>query len=243
MTHARESLFIMDGATTTFGKQKRVSMPRNFLLFVVLFFLACLVATGLLVYHFAAHAGSANKNNKTAEVITCLNYPHAEETTEIAPEANVTLTEVYLLSTTEESVVNSGTLDLRLPTSVVPDSYELKIIPFIYEGNFTFKGEVVIVVNVTEATSNVTLHVNELSVDVDSVEVLSVANAEFGNVSEIVGVSDVTNDTKRQFLIIHLEEELSTKKQYSLYIKYEGTITDGLQGFYRSSYRVGNQTK
>lgn len=35
-------------------------------------------------------------------------------------------------------------IDIRLPRDVVPELYELWLIPFIWEGNFTFHGEVML---------------------------------------------------------------------------------------------------
>ena len=35
-------------------------------------------------------------------------------------------------------------IDIRLPRDIVPDLYELWLIPFIWEGNFTFHGEVML---------------------------------------------------------------------------------------------------
>lgn len=54
--------------------------------------------------------------------------------------------------------------DVRLPTNVVPDSYRLRIIPFLWAGNSTFDGQVDIVVNVTAPVDNVTLHAVDLNV-------------------------------------------------------------------------------
>jgi hypothetical protein len=68
-------------------------------------------------------------------------------------------------------LTKSPKLDVRLPRAVIPDSYNIKIIPFIFEGNFTFNGEVAVVVNVTETTSNITLHFNDIKIYEDTVTV------------------------------------------------------------------------
>jgi hypothetical protein len=56
--------------------------------------------------------------------------------------------------------------DVRLPRSVVPDSYHVTLVPHLWgeSSNFTFTGHVSIIVNVTSATNNITLHANELIV-------------------------------------------------------------------------------
>lgn len=58
----------------------------------------------------------------------------------------------------------SGTIDVRLPDAVVPDSYSVRIVPFLWAGNATFDGQVDIVVNVTAAVDSVTLHAVDMNV-------------------------------------------------------------------------------
>lgn len=59
----------------------------------------------------------------------------------------------------ETTMENNGdSTDVRLPTVVVPESYNLRIIPFLWAGNSTFDGQVDIIVNVTAPVDNITLH-------------------------------------------------------------------------------------
>ena len=116
MTHSREILEVMD-THTTFGRKSgcRISRCGGFLLGSV-FFLG-LVTTGLLVFHFApCLEGKTIKSNESFF-------------------GSGSLQTIKLLA--EKNKQN-----VRLPKSIVPDSYELKLIPFIWEGNFTFNGEV-----------------------------------------------------------------------------------------------------
>lgn len=59
---------------------------------------------------------------------------------------------------------NTGSSHVRLPTSVVPDSYSIRIIPFLWAGNSTFEGQVDIIVNATVAVDSITLHAVDLNV-------------------------------------------------------------------------------
>jgi len=59
-----------------------------------------------------------------------------------------------------------GATDVRLPAGVVPESYDLRIIPFLWlekGGNSTFDGQVDIVVNITTPVDSVTLHAVDLN--------------------------------------------------------------------------------
>jgi aminopeptidase N len=58
-----------------------------------------------------------------------------------------------------------------------------------------------------------------------------------------IAVDRLSNDTARQFFIIHLGQPLSEGKQYRVSMSYLGNLNDVLQGFYRSSYTVNNQTR
>lgn len=124
--------------------------------------------------------------------------------------------------------------NVRLPKSIVPDRYEIKLIPFIMENNFTFRGEVKILLNVTEDTSNVTLHANDLEIEPESVRLMDL---ESGNA---IGVRSLSNDSETQFFVTHAEEDLRMGRQYQIEMKFLGHLNDELQGFYRSSYTVGN---
>uniref|UniRef100_A0A1B6CLC6 Aminopeptidase n=1 Tax=Clastoptera arizonana TaxID=38151 RepID=A0A1B6CLC6_9HEMI len=114
----------------------------------------------------------------------------------------------------------------RLPTSVVPHSYNIRLIPFIQELNFTFDGHVRIVVNVTRDTDNITMHMYDI-------EVLST------EIDGGVSVVSTHNDVAGQFFIIKTSNVLEAGKQYTVDIKYIGKLNDQLLGFYRSSYNDG----
>lgn len=60
---------------------------------------------------------------------------------------------------------------------------------------------------------------------------------------EKLSIDRLSNDTARQFFIIHLRQPLSEGKQYRVSMSYVGNLNDVLQGFYRSSYTVNNQTR
>jgi hypothetical protein len=161
MTQSREALAMMDGTTVTFSKRRGYVLSRWGIVLTAAVFLAAIVATGLLVYKFA----------------TCLELQPAGTYPTDGAHNNGTCRIVIPAYPTEPAIPptpsspKSPKLDVRLPRAVTPDSYTIKIIPFIYEGNFTFNGEVAVVINATEATSNVTLHFNDIKIHEDTVTV------------------------------------------------------------------------
>lgn len=130
-------------------------------------------------------------------------------------------------------------MKVRLTRLIVPDSYEIKLIPFLTNENFTFLGEVKITVNVTDGDADrITLHVKEIEIEEESVVV--VARRSGGETVKIDGFS---NDTEQQVFVIRVRGGLLRGEQYQIGMKYRGILNDKLQGFYRSSYTVGNATR
>ena len=63
------------------------------------------------------------------------------------------------------------------------------------------------------------------------------------NGTELLTIKEQNFVESKQFLVIKTEEELEKGEKYFLRIIYVGQIQDNLQGFYKSSYKVNNQTK
>ncbi|KOC62990.1 Aminopeptidase N [Habropoda laboriosa] len=220
MAQSHEVLAMMDAHTTTFGPKRGCSISPCGAFILGVAFLISLVVTGLLVYHLAP----------------CLE----EKLVEPCNELSNSVFESRGIFSTDSS--NKKKVDVRLPRSVIPDSYELRLIPFIQEGNFTFHGEVKILVNVTEDTRNVSLHAVDMNID-ESFTNIREHLATSNKTNKAIGIVEQKNDTERQFYVIRTSDTLKGGKQYVVHLKYVGHLNDYLQGFYRSSYAVGNQTR
>jgi aminopeptidase N len=161
MTQSREALAMMDGTTVTFSKRRGYVLSRWGIILISALFIVAIVATGLLVYKFAS----------------CAQYQqHASTHPTDGVYSGINDTNRLVIPTEPAIPVlppftKSPKLDVRLPRAVIPDSYNIKIIPFIYEGNFTFNGEVAVIANITETTSNITLHFNDIKIYEDTITV------------------------------------------------------------------------
>jgi aminopeptidase N len=173
MTQSREALAMMDGTTVTFSKRRGYVLGRWGVILTALAFLAAVVATGLLVYKFASCADYQPAGTYPTDGV------HSNGTSRVVVPTYSTESPV----THTPSSTKSPKLNVRLPRAVIPDSYTIKIIPFIYEGNFTFNGEVSVIINVREATSNVTLHFNDIKIHEDTVTVAEYVPRADGNVA------------------------------------------------------------
>jgi len=119
-------------------------------------------------------------------------------------------------------------INVRLPTNIHPELYEVHLIPFIVEDNFTIAGQVEIKLNVSEPSDNITLHIYDIIIHEKDVTV----QTDTGEMLEIVGHS---YDEERQFYIVNLAQA-PTSPTLLLNIFFTGNLNDELAGFYRSSY-------
>lgn len=222
----------MDGTTTTFGKQHGIYVSRKAIAAIAFLFVIGIIATGLLAYHLTSCPSTLPESKYHHQDHHNQTHAPSFTTTELPSDNDFVTTPI---DDTTPSTVKK--LDVRLPRSVLPKSYHIKIIPFIIEGNFTFHGEVDIIVIAKEETRNITLHFDDIVYDESSISVVALSD------ESVIGVERIDNDTSRQFMVLHLDEMLYNEKLYKVHIKYTGVLNDILQGFYRSSYQVGNQTR
>lgn len=121
----------------------------------------------------------------------------------------------------------SDTTDYRLPTSIVPKSYEIKLTPHIEIGKFTFDGNVKITTSVVEATTKIVLHVNDIVFN----SLLITADGKN------IGLKSRVPDAKYDFVTLNLVETLNVNQTVIIEIGYTGQLNEVMRGFYRSSYR------
>eukprot|EP00088_Acartia_fossae_P031208 TRINITY_DN3213_c0_g1_i1.p1 TRINITY_DN3213_c0_g1~~TRINITY_DN3213_c0_g1_i1.p1 ORF type:complete len:964 (+),score=231.16 TRINITY_DN3213_c0_g1_i1:49-2940(+) len=120
--------------------------------------------------------------------------------------------------------------DVRLPLHLVPEQYNLRLVPFIIPDNFTIKGDVEIVMLCEESGGqNITVHSADIEIENKTVIVQDQDN-------NIIPISRYSYDHAREFFILHLSQELVKGNRYSVKIKFTSYLKDNLKGFYRSVY-------
>ncbi|KAJ9591527.1 hypothetical protein L9F63_001881 [Diploptera punctata] len=133
----------------------------------------------------------------------------------------------------------AGEAVFRLPRNVFPIDYTIKIIVDLgSSGDYTFKGEVSIQVECKSNTEIIKLHSKELEISDGDVTVTSVENN-----TNLLGSQSY--ELENDFYILHLTQPLQDGHKYTIYIPFQGNLTEGLAGFYRSSYvdRATNRTR
>ena len=77
---------------------------------------------------------------------------------------------------TPTSAPRKSLTNVRLPRSVLPRHYNLRLLPILEKGNFSIIGHVDIDVEVMEDTGKITLHINDIVVDQSSLKVIARLN-------------------------------------------------------------------
>lgn len=233
MTQTRESLGIMDGGppSITFSTKSKKGhhVSKSFAFLLVTIYVTSIVATGFLVYNFAT---CPQIDIPTQVSRYMCNQTYDEVTTKVTTIKDDSVNLSKVLNDTKSKV------NVRLPRNVNPIKYDVKLIPFIFEGNFTFHGEVRIIIEALEDTNNITLHAADLGFISSEVSALN-GSLAVGKI-EVIGYA---NDSEREFYIINLKEQLKKGEQYVVLMKYTGVLNDDLHGFYRSSYKVGKSRR
>uniref|UniRef100_A0A182PTT0 Aminopeptidase N n=1 Tax=Anopheles epiroticus TaxID=199890 RepID=A0A182PTT0_9DIPT len=160
----------------------------------------------------------------------------------------------------ENAVASSAREDLRLPRSIEPVAYDIRLVPWLVEDNFTFTGTVEILVNVLEDCNNVTLHVAALTIHDASVERVVPVRGQRNSAEDEPEVEEEVREggvlkeevmeidrnltvASKQFYVLMLRTPLRQGDQYLVRLRYDGVLNDYLQGFYRSSYTANNETR
>ncbi|KAL5020482.1 hypothetical protein ScPMuIL_003374 [Solemya velum] len=158
-----------------------------------------------------------------------------EESTALGGVADANIGERPTTTTTTEAPAPKEKRDVRLPATLAPRAYDVRLRPNMYDGppeEFHFNGSVTIEIECIEATRNITLHANKLNITNGSVVVTG------GDVA----FESFELDTELQFLIVNLTKETVPGEIYNLSMDFVGPLEDGLDGLYLSSYKQGSDT-
>lgn len=143
--------------------------------------------------------------------------------------------------------------DLRLPQTIIPESYRIKILPMLIEGDFRLFGNVRMDFFTTEPTDRIVMHAVNLTID-EKITVNALKN-KCGNVAESVEprteeLLDVANemedhhegflvtyDNEKEFVVIELPWTLNANRRYRIKFSYRGQLSEESEGLQLSHYQ------
>ncbi|XP_038047211.1 puromycin-sensitive aminopeptidase-like [Patiria miniata] len=111
----------------------------------------------------------------------------------------------------------------RLPKTVVPSNYKLKLAPDLKQ--FTFAGDVAVAVLVNEATPKIVLNCVDIKI----------SKASFVSGGKDVSTSDISYSPENETATLTFPNPLETGKG-ELRLEFTGELNDKMKGFYRGKY-------
>ena len=128
---------------------------------------------------------------------------------------------------------------IRLPGNVLPIKYRLYLHPNITDQKFGFTGNVIILVEAKNDTDSIVLHSKGLKISkIRIFKGEDAINMKHENAAEKLPVKDFLTHKKLEFIMIRLDDDASLKNntKYVIHIEFAGSLSNGLEGFYKSSY-------
>lgn len=146
---------------------------------------------------------------------------------------------IVLLSNFLIGFVISDRFDGRLPQSINPIAYLLRIRPDFYSNdtkNFKYNGTIDILMECREQTEQVVLNY-------DDEDGLIVSDIRLVNINGVSMLHNVTIDNDAEFLIVNLTNSLAVGDRFWFSAKIDGKIVNDRYGFFWSDYEETNVGK
>lgn len=140
-------------------------------------------------------------------------------------------------------------LDYRLNTDIEPTDYVIELTPYFTNDTgklFTFDGSITITLRPTKADVNIiTLHQEDLEITEQSLTPKADLFLGFGwNLRDTnFNLNHTAYDSRTKKYSIFLGNALDQAMSYELKLKFSGKLRTDMLGFYRSSYKDGDETK
>lgn len=140
----------------------------------------------------------------------------------------------WLYSFCDAAIIDNSYQYYRLPSSLKPERYKLKVITHLENpSNLSFEGQVSIRFKVLQDTTNITLHSQNLTIDESRIKLKS-----YDDNQKMDCLLMVTRVPEQDYFIIQLCQTLRKGQDYKLKLYFTGILNEKLHGYYRSSYVV-----
>ena len=143
--------------------------------------------------------------------------------------------------TQEEVTSQFNATSIFLPKNLKPYHYSIELKPVFYNKKprtFYFEGSVIMYLLCVERTNVIVFHKRKLRIDPSSVLVFDLNN-RFRPLKE----THVSQDSRREFIQIHLVQNLTEGHRYTVLMRFSSTMTNIAHGLYWSTYKVNGETR
>ncbi|NXJ95288.1 AMPN Aminopeptidase, partial [Corythaixoides concolor] len=173
-----------------------------------------------------------------AATIIALAVVYAQEKNKVtSPDTDGTATTTTTTAAPTTTAASSNAWDQwRLPTTLLPESYEVTLQPFLTPDDndmYIFKGNSSVIFVCVEATDLILIHSKELNYTLQGSFLTSL---EAVDGSSVPSISTTWLETTTQYLVVQLDSPLEQGQRYRLFSIFTGELADDLAGFYRSEY-------
>ncbi|XP_030828452.1 glutamyl aminopeptidase isoform X2 [Strongylocentrotus purpuratus] len=198
---------------------------------LVIMLLVMFLVASVTIYELDKHGVQCHNNAQEIKATTSPSKEppasatvSAATTTKVAPPTAVAPT---------QATATNGELfpwnEIRLPSSANPFVYEIFLHPNL--STFEVRGNVVIHFNTTEEISFLIFHAKDISIlKPESIELVDQPEAS-------VAVEKLLFFKKNDQISVHFEKPISNDVHCILTLEFNYTLAEGLDGFYRSSYK------
>eukprot|EP00794_Sanderia_malayensis_P019407 gene19407-21330_t len=131
---------------------------------------------------------------------------------------------------------------IRLPKDIIPLRYRIYLHPNLT--NFEIFGATRILVNCAKATKKIYFHFK--SNDIIDIKLMKGSYLDRkikGNEKDIIVDNEYRINTKKELIMVESKANLVKGENYTLVIRYNGTLTAKLNGFYKSTYKTKSGEK
>lgn len=187
-------------------------------------------------------AGSVITTTPTTTTTTTTTTPTTTTTTTTTSTTTTTTARPPPSATTTAGPSNPWD-QWRLPTTLIPEYYEVTLQPFLTaneNNSYIFKGNSSVVFVCMEATDLILIHSNKLDYTRQNNFLTSLESVSGSSVPAITKTWLVT---RTQYLVVQLDSPLQKGQRYRLVSIFTGELADDLAGFYRSEYVDGQGNK
>ncbi|NXS95125.1 AMPN Aminopeptidase, partial [Jacana jacana] len=173
--------------------------------------------------------------------IIALSVVYAQEKNKVTGGGNTETTTTTPSNTTSVTTTTTPDPSLpwnqwRLPTTLMPELYEVTLQPFLTpdaNNMYIFQGNSSVTFVCTEPTDLILIHSNKLNYTTPGSHMVSLEAVSGSSPPKITKTWLVS---RTQYLVVQLDGQLQKDQRYRLSSSFTGELADDLAGFYRSEY-------